>query len=421
MNIKFTIILIFFITFPAFSQESKYTLVSINYDIVGITQPFFLEKKLKLSIGQTFDNLEKVTEFEKKVNQDLENLRIYKDLKIKTRILGSNVYLFIYLDEAWQIIPLGFPKFNSETGGRVSMKLFWYNNFGTLTNTTIQGGVNIMPGKEIDEFEINSWDGSIETTGLYLFGKYFDVSYIQALKRESKESKMWSYHNSKLELGTDFPIVGDLSYNPVLSIGSRYNYKPVDNTISQGEIITSPLRIDYKHGFSVENINWLGNFREGYDYGINNTISLQLTEELLVKPTTSFDLSGSFYKPLGTLPIAIGFQLSGFLSLNEEILGLGKKIRGIKSGELYGYYGVFINTNIYIRAFKVEKVVESIISPHFDFGITDYQIPHYGTGADIILYADRFKSMAARGSISWDLTEFKPENFQIDVTGSLFF
>ena len=98
-------------------------------------------------------------------------------------ILGSNVYLFIYLDEAWQIIPLGFPKFNSETGGRVSMKLFWYNNFGTLTNTTIQGGVNIMPGKEIDEFEINSWDGSIETTGLYLFGKYFDVSYIQALKR----------------------------------------------------------------------------------------------------------------------------------------------------------------------------------------------------------------------------------------------
>jgi len=237
---------------------------------------------------------------------------------------------------------------------------------------------------------------------------------------------MWSFHNSKVALGTSFNLFGNFDYSPKLSATARYNYKGVDDSIEKEDIDKNPLTISYSHGFGNSKIDWIGNFRDGYSYGIGNSVSMLFYDYGDMVPATDFTLSGSYYKTFGDLPIALGTRLYGILSVNNELLGLGSKVRGVRSGDLYGHMGLFSSNNLFIRVIKIENFAEAIFGPHFDYGITDNMEPKYGAGGDFILYVDKFKSLVARGSISTDLTTFDVDTFgiedlEIDITSSLFF
>ncbi len=120
--------------------------------------------------------------------------------------------------------------------------------------------------------------------------------------------------------------------------------------------------------------------------------------------------------------MSFGTKLSGVLSINEELLGLGSYSRGINSGDIYGHYGLFLNNNLYISTIRIDGLAEAIFAPSFDIGSSDRSGLKYSAGADFILYVDKLKSLTARGTLSWDLTDgFKPREFEFDITSSLFF
>ncbi|MGL1890166.1 MAG: hypothetical protein OCD02_01000 [Spirochaetaceae bacterium] len=418
---KFIILLLITIrTFTVFAQQEVYTLTDIQYDIKGSTQPFFFENRLDLNRGLTFKTLEEIKTFEETVKQEIENLRIYEEFSVETIITGNSVVLLVYLDEAWGLIPFGYPKYDSEEGGRIGMKLYWYNSLGTLTDTLFQGGVNIGLNSD-DDLELQTWDAQVGVSDILINSRYYDFHYKQELDRESKDDEEWSFYSSKVKIGTTFELFGILNYSPKISLESRYAYKPVDESILEEDIIENPITLSYTHGFSKDTVNWVGNFRDGYKYGIGNSIHMLYTDEGDLKPATDFTLFGAYYKAFGTSPISISSKLTGTISINNELLGLGSKVRGVDSGDLYGDMGLFSNNNIYIRVIKIENFAEAIFAPHFDMGITDNLDFKYGAGADFILYVDKLKSLVARGSVSWDLTDFDVTDFKLDITSSLFF
>lgn len=412
--------------FTAFSQTNDYVLADIIYDIKGFTKPFFIEQRLEYKLGDQFHSIEEVDNFRHKITQDLENLRVFEDIKVETEVISHDIILHIYLDDAWGIIPFGLPKYNSETGGRVAMKLFWYNSLGTLTNSLLSGGVNVAQNPVTSELEIQTWDAQFSIDEILIMGRFYNIAYKQSLERESKDDKIWSFHNSELSLGTTFSLFGNFNYSPAISATARYNYKPVEDSIKKKNIPQNPLTLSYSHGIGRNNINWIGNFRDGYSYGLGNSISLLYDKSGEIKPTTDFTITGSYYKTFGDLPISLGTKLTGIFSINNEMLGLGSRVRGIISGDLYGHMGIFSSNNLFLRVIKIDNIAEAIFGPHFDYGITDNMKPKYGAGGDFILYVDKFKSLVARASISIDLTKFNPDTFslkdlEIDITSNLFF
>ncbi|MBN2617989.1 MAG: hypothetical protein JXR64_06720 [Spirochaetales bacterium] len=417
----------FFTIISVYATSDTYTLADITYDIKGTTKPFFLEHRLNISRDITFESLAEIDEFKDKLKQDLENLRVFENYDVTYKIEDKNVFIHIYLDDAWGIVPFGFPKYNSEEGGRIALKLFWYNSLGTLTNSKLQGGINIKPKLDnSEELEINEWDASLTVEEILLFDKYFDISYTQALERDSIDESYWSFHSSDISISTNFNFIFGLKYSPKLSMTAQYNYKPVAETIEKSDIPQKPLTITYSHSVGDSNINWYGNFREGFGYGISNSIHLLNVGTEDIKPSTDFSLTGSYYKTFGSLPISLATRATGKFSINDRMTGLGNYVRGVESGNLYGNLAFFSNNNAFIRVIKIPHIAEAIFGPHIDFGVTDIKGLRYGTGGDFILYIDKLKSMVARGSISIDLTDFDPDSFelgdlQIDITSSLFF
>ncbi|QEN05693.1 hypothetical protein EW093_13555 [Thiospirochaeta perfilievii] len=411
------------------AENVSYNISDIKYDIKGSTKPYFLEKRLGITKDITFNSIEEIEIYVATLKQSLDNLRIFEDSDVTYSLIGNSVTISIYLDEAWGIIPFGYPKYNSETGGRVAMKLYWYNSLGTLTNTLIQGGVNIGLNSETNELEVLTWDTSLSVDKILILDRFYNISYNQTLERSNKDDYEWSYLKSKLSLSSTFNFIKGYNYSPKISIIAEYDHKPV-NSITSDAIINEykvPLSLSYSHGLGKSSVNWIGNFRDGYSYGISNSISLVQTHTKEIKPTTEFSLSGSYFKTFGDLPISIGSKLISTISVNSELLGLGGNVRGVPSGDLYGTFGIFSNNNVFIRVIKLENIAEAIFSPHLDFGITDYLKPKIGTGADFILYVDKLKSLVARGSISLNLSDFDSgtfdwkEDLEIDITSSLFF
>lgn len=403
------------------SYATEFLLTKINYNIEGPTKPFFLETRFHYHEGMTFSDNEELELFISDLHQEMENLRLYNNIIVTSDKLENKVTLNITLKEAWSIIPFPYPKYSSETGGRLAMKLFWNNTFGTLTNTLIQGGVNIGQNPDTSKLELQTWDTSISTEGIYLFKRFFNIRATQSLENDSKDEKEWAYYETDFSFGTTFNILDKFDYSPSISIAAKYNYKSLYDSVDIDTITKTPLSLSYSHGIGNSKINWIGNFRDGYKYGLGNTLSILRDSDNKIFPDTSFSLSGSYFKTFGSLPISLGIQGSTILSVNQENLGLASNIRGVESGALYGYKGIFINNNIYIRTIKIKGIAEAIFAPFFDIGVTDNWKHKYGSGADFILYVDKLKSMVARGTIGWDLTDFSPRNFTIDITSSLFF
>lgn len=424
---KKTIILIllgFFTVISGYTQTQNYVVKDIIYDIKGSTKPFFLEQRVEYGIGDEFTTLEEVEEYRLLLMQEFENLRVFEEQDVTTTIEENNIILHITLDDAWGLIPFGYPKYDSEDGWRVATRLFWYNTLGTLTNSQFQAGMYIDENSITEDWELTTWDLKFSVDDILIMDRFYNISFKQSTERDSKDDEEWSYSQTKLSIGTSFDIFNDYSYSPTISLISKYNYDVVEESMLEDDLESPTLSLSYSHGISESNVNWMGNFRNGYSYGISNSLSLDFEDEE-VNPSTTISIFGTYFKSIPNFPIAFGTKLTAVGS-NDEMTGLGSYVRGVDSGDLYGTLGLFSNINLFISVIKIEHFAEAIFGPHFDIGITDDSELKYGAGGDFILYVNKLKSLVARGSISADLTEFDPSDFSMDdfaisITSSLFF
>lgn len=411
------------------SAAETYTIADVNYDIKGSTKPFFLERKIELDKTRTFNSIEEIEIYKESLIQDLNNLRAFENLEVTYTIEENRVTFNIYLDDAWGIIPFGYPKYTTEGGFRVAARLYWNNSLGTLTDTTFQVGVNMGRNEESDEVELFTWDAGLEVSKILLNDRYYDFEYKFSLVRESKDEFKWDFYRSRAAFGTQFDLPMDFTYNPGISVVNQFRYGSVNSKTSSTTIseYKEPINLSFEHSIGTVNVDWKGNFREGYSYGLTNAVSFASDADNNFEPSTNFSLYGNYYNILFQTPsrpilqsLSFATRMNGIFSINNELLGLGDNVRGIESGDLYGNIGFFSSNNLFISVLRIDRLAEAVFGPHFDIGITDKQTK-YGAGGDFILYVDKLKSLVARGSITWDVSDFSLGNYNIDITSSLFF
>lgn len=436
-------LLALFIPQLIFSENTvKIQINDVYYEITGSTRVSFLERELKVDKNRLFSSEEELAEYCQKLKQQLINLRIFENEAVEYSITDNRADLTITLTDSFSIFAIPYPKFNSESGGRIALKAFWFNTLGTLMETNLFSGFYFSFNENRD-FIVNQWNVDLHLKKITLGNRQYSFSVQQLYDDDGKSndyySNSWEYYSTSLSFGTSFGLPMDMSYGAGISFSKKYGYamKSVDftalgETASQSikdeanTIIADPLSVSYNHGISFYNSeNWHDNFRKGYKASIGNTISLSL-DESENSVHSNLSLTGAGYWIFGRFNLAT--RLTGFINFQDESRGLGSYVRGVDSRSLYGDLGIFSNTSLYISTINWDGVGEAQFAPFFDIGYANGSDKFkYGSGADFILYLDKLKSLRARATVGFDLTKdyenFKDflKSYQLDITSSLFF
>ncbi len=135
---KIGIVLLFLLmVFPLFA--AKYEIVNYSFSVSGKTDPAQLSSIVG-STGESFDSVEKLEAFLEEKRQDLLNLRLFSDV-IYQYTVADNLTKGIYtvdvtflIWDAKSIFILPYPKYDSNYGFKLGIKLYDKNLGGKLTN-----------------------------------------------------------------------------------------------------------------------------------------------------------------------------------------------------------------------------------------------------------------------------------------------
>ena len=183
-----------------------------------------------------------------------------------------------------------------------------------------------------------------------------------------------------------------------------------------------------KTGFVVNNFHWENNFRNGWKGEILGGI--EHTRPSLAEEHTRFKGEAEI---AGFYPLSKRFnpqtRISAFGQTGYPILDAGRKIRGIRNGELRGNAGVFLNTGVQIFLVRFGSV-ELHLVPCFDAvwlytDDADTREIDWGlaAGGELLFFLDALKSLPIKFGFAYDL---RPEEkngsgkfYEIDFSFSL--
>jgi len=398
--------------------EGVYILSAMAYETDKYTREEALVRELNIPEGKRFDSFAALDEYLADKAQDLVNLRVFEDVTYRLELLGDSegekrFKATIIVDGAWTLYPIPYPKYDSNTGFRGGLKVYYSNFFGTLTDFYL--GMNIDLRPDGDGWEIPQWSINPELGNISLFGQDFALSLMQRYQESSKYNdedelyvERYNYYSTDIEIKTTLRLPHSLSYSFAPKFAFFYGYQ--DQLPDNGSgIVEEDMKFSFSHSLGWGNIDWIGNFRRGIAVSLSNSLAYVTEEEF--EGTVKSSISGTlrFFYPWHILNPSI--RLRGLYSFTDELSGQGGGLRGIRDDSLYGIYGGFLNTSLNVSVIRWKGVGEALFQPFFDMGMMKregisfdkkYDIK-YGAGADFILYLDKLKGLVARGSIGIDL------------------
>ncbi len=418
---------------------------SIDTEIDGLTKRGSLLKKMDLFEGKLFVNEQFLISFMDDAIQDLNNMRIFETADYSLELVDSSdttdLYILkIIIDDANNSFFIPYPKIDSNNGFRIGLKTYFYNMYGSLMDFKITTSFNIKKNEAKGYWEVPMWTIAPSLSGIYLLGMEFDVSYKQQFATSKKYDyngvlqQEYTWHRSELSLNTTLSLPSDFYYSFGPSLSFNYGLKELeedkDNNVLPlyGDNINKDFsNLTWSHSIGYDNINWIGNFREGLKTEISNNLTV----------SADFDKTVSFYTSLGSSFIYFWrinkkLNLSGRFNgrwANDE-MGFSSYLRGIKNGYINGYLGASINIDLNISIIDWRDILEIQFRPFFDIGIVDKKSEPfyvesdlaYSTGADFILYLDKWKSLQVRGTFGINLSNFEwsdTNKYEFDLSGSL--
>ena len=152
-KILFLVLNLFFIlSFPLFSQnieadaDSVFFINSFNFEVDGITRNYVLINTANLIYGEELIGITALEEYIQEKKQLLINQRTLESVEIEYTIGQMRedgkypVDLIIYVKDTWNLIALPYPKYDSNNGFEISIKLRDYNFLGTMQPLSIDLG-----------------------------------------------------------------------------------------------------------------------------------------------------------------------------------------------------------------------------------------------------------------------------------------
>ena len=314
----------------------RYQITDIKYDIDGRTKKYALNKVLDIRKDQVIESEEDLKLYIDFLAQKLNDQRVLEDTQVNYELGNPNdqgiipVTLFIYADETWNILPMPYPKYNSNSGLTLKLKVKDYNFLGTMEPLNFdlefyqedEGTTNVI-GLGIDfavPFAMGIFDAQLNNN-LYVdytfgdpnpnfsFTTGLDIAYsfqYVTLQLEAKQSididndykytGDWIYGTELLQFSTPVSLLrttgifGDVNFVPYVSIIYHWDLDGI-----QHEDLFSPY-LGVGYSFTAGQVNWIGNFRKGL--------------------TTSFSHSYTYNFHTPDLTTEIALQFEGFYFIN---------------------------------------------------------------------------------------------------------
>jgi len=431
-----TIVFLIILLAGAGAQEI-HKLEKFNIEIDGKTREKALINEMTLKAGSEFPDKASLEQALYRQEQDLINLRVFNTIsmtlsegnKVKDTVLYT---VDVKVEDSWTIYPIPYPKYNSNDGFRLGLKIFYDNALGSLNNFYLGTNITFKYDREDQKWINSEWTINPQLNAVKIGKLDYDFGFMQQKSYTEKKDgdvylEKYTYYNTAANVRTTFNFGPENKYfyqvNP--GIGMNYAYS---GTGYQGN--QEPYYLSFNHGGGFSKVDWKGNFREGFTVTAGNTLRYVHRNDSADQFKVYLDGQTSFFKILNPR-MNYSTRLSGVISFMDDMNSLGVNLRGVEDSTMYGTNGLFLNNDMNFSVIQWKGVGEAQFQPFFDIGLArrknealhmDRDL-RYSTGADFILYLDKLKGLHARASIGVDLSSDLPFSdlgkYGIDISSSL--
>ena len=387
-----------------YGEESIFIVNSFNYNVIGRTLPFALNKKTELKYGEEITGKTNFYKFINDKKQILINERVLKDNVRIEYIIGEKteddkypVDLQIYVEDTFNIMALPYPKYSSSYGFELTIKARDYNFFGSMEALKLDIGYKYdQDGKS---FFLLALDSGIpfQVFGLdwlFDFDNYFDyrpdmslpyyfknntaISLDIPIKRTTltflfSESFILNEENDD----SDKPDFGDfqeglyLSSKPSISwkiptglVIGKYDeltYIPNIYAVFNHELPSWPLLdnkigpfLYFNHTLYFGRVNWIGNFRDGLHVQINNSYGYNFHYPNIDRNPWTYDYSIETKGFFIFIKDRLGFsaRLSHRHWIDSSYEYAGDYLRGIYDKDVNAEFILSLNLDLNIRVLR---------------------------------------------------------------------
>lgn len=442
-----------------------YKIESVEYIVKGFTKVKPLSAKVPVDTNRVFTSKEEFDVYIAELNKEFKNIRTIEKHEITFDFLEPQnnitpVKLKIYVKDTWNMIALPYPSFDSNEGFEFKIKLKDFNFLGTLEPFTMDliykrnndgksvfeiGSRFALPfyinpvklvwsndlGMKVDQDKKFGFDFTTGLSTSYKLGVDWltlTAGVTQGIKVSASPSEKDYYLTNGLYTSLAFDIyknqtLGTIKWIPYFGIEGDWKFAKVTNDDHKG------LNIKWSHKLSMENVNWVNNFRQGFDLELNNNYDYNTYKKGNVDVSFGMETKGfySFVDRVG-LYGRFDFHYNLFDKHSERS---GSFLRGILNNRISTDTAMSFNFDVPIKigVFKWEEITgvawtrffgfELHISPFIDTALVHdpasntYYNPKYGWysgGLEIIMYPIKMRSIYARISYGHDLREIKNES-----------
>ncbi len=476
-------------------SEHSYQITNVVYTSLGMTRESALAKNVKIDKNAIFSSEDEFLVYLEKLKQEFENTRLLENISCTYEILKDSetdifpITLFVSVSDSKHLLLLPRPGYNSNTGAQLKLKLKDNNFLGTMNvlNFDFNGrlgtddepqnfslvtlGLNFDYTYPFSVFETED-EWSNEASFSWLLGSNRpDFSYItgltvglpfgknslkfyakQGILADTDYESYDDYLYFKENVGVKLPLVlgyvdsfTPISFTPSLS----FTYYWDKNGINvENEDLIGP-ELSQSNEFSIEQINWIGNMRDGYSLSTSLSATWNFQEAKL-KP--SFDIEAKYFKTFNRfISISADFYFYGMINSSQN--AVGSRLRGIRDNQTYNgnslyalkspmglqfsfdspihiittnwlgwgnaLFGSYEELSPFAKValwlpYKLAKYVdfELQLSPFVDFALTYNDVTeryfnpkdgYYAAGLEVLVYPLRWKSFVIRGSLGLDV------------------
>ena len=205
------------------------------FDISGKTKESVIRSLVVPSRREEFSSKEELVNALNNKVQALDNKRVFKSVTytLTERVDGENVYVTVNfdIDDAHTFLIIPYPKYDTNVGTILGVKVFDTNLLGTFSDFTATVRAIFPP----ESFGSPEYDAKFDLTGLKLGAANLSTSFVGYTNtKEFKYSlsvnsiPMWKY-----SLNTSFSIQRESNLN-------KYSFSSSLNNISLGSIGITP-------------------------------------------------------------------------------------------------------------------------------------------------------------------------------------
>lgn len=472
----------FLFILPFYLTAQTYHIKNVNYFIdstgtigIGRTSEYALSQAVPVDSFSVFSTEDELQDYIKKLFQELQNTRAFDQIEITYSILetiefNNEVNLEIHVKDTSHLLALPHViGYNSNEGWNPKLKAKDSNFLGSLNTMSAElfglvpiasDNKNYSFGAEIDfklPFKLSIFDSELindytlsysledptpewETkTGLKVslpFENYkYQFEVYQYANRDYDYSEYGdsTYFTEEADFSIPFTIAssntyGKLTYTPKLNF--TYNWD-LDSINILNNDLYSPY-VYLQNAFSLDNVNWFGNYRKGFNLEIKNTNYYYFQRHDLI-PYISFESNyynylnitdSNWFNKIGVAARIITFNHFNTNDSNYYYgIKIGSKLRGIRDKQTaLTTSGVFLVNmdfplHIWTTDFNTKLLrifnCEIQFSPFLDMAICNNQITEtifnpkdgfYAAGFEVLVYPKKWSSFTVRGSLGYDLS-----------------